>query len=424
MLFILFLTLLIISSFLFYRKYKFTFLRKFIIIIFILCVLECLAYSLFIYQVYRGRNLLLIGNQASLDNLYKFRLVYALYYAKNKKNYFWNTSDDLGYTVGKNKEFGLYTTNSNGIRGKKEYPLIPSDNIFRIACFGDSFVFCDDEKDKDPWEYYLENSINNLEVINFGVSGYGVSQSYLRYLKDGLKFYPHIIMLNIWETFGFRDSFDYLGLIKHDIDIRRTEFYRASFRVEGGILKYKVATVFDFFDKKFRDENIYNKLYFYKTNGLLNNRLLPLSNIFLLFKTCYIKYRLSKMPLPQNPELPEANLKILEDFAEHVRRNRGLLVIIDAGYPAAMKPEFMNFFEKNKDCVKIFNIRGSIQAYLAKDGLDEKKILNCTNHYNAVGNKILAKIISDILTNNRWQTGNRQYYYDKTSNAFLSTEVK
>jgi hypothetical protein len=51
---------------------------------------------------------------------------------------------------------------------------------------------------KDTWESHLEDRNPKLEVLNFGVGGYGTDQALLRYEHEGVLFHPHIAML------GFR----------------------------------------------------------------------------------------------------------------------------------------------------------------------------------------------------------------------------
>jgi len=49
----------------------------------------------------------------------------------------------------------------------------------KIMICGDSYVFCDSVGDNETWPYYLSQIIAS-EVINTGVSGYGLDQAILR----------------------------------------------------------------------------------------------------------------------------------------------------------------------------------------------------------------------------------------------------
>lgn len=94
----------------------------------------------------------------------------------------------------------LYKSNSAGLRSEpKEYSLRPEHAKLRIAIFGDSFVHGDDIPFGETWGHYLEQNLTNdgirTEVLNFGVGGYGIDQTYLRWINLGKAFSPHIVIL-------------------------------------------------------------------------------------------------------------------------------------------------------------------------------------------------------------------------------------
>jgi hypothetical protein len=47
----------------------------------------------------------------------------------------------------------------------------------------------------NAWPAQLEGLRPGLEVLNFGVGAYGVDQALLRYLRDGIRFRPHVIVI-------------------------------------------------------------------------------------------------------------------------------------------------------------------------------------------------------------------------------------
>lgn len=98
---------------------------------------------------------------------------------------------------------GLFRYNSSGIRSDgTEYSLTPRENVLRIAIFGDSFTEGDEVPYESTWGHYLETYLNeagvDAEVLNFGVSAYGMDQALLRWKKQGKKFSPNIVI------FGFQ----------------------------------------------------------------------------------------------------------------------------------------------------------------------------------------------------------------------------
>ncbi|GAB4148872.1 MAG: hypothetical protein Tsb009_22940 [Planctomycetaceae bacterium] len=98
---------------------------------------------------------------------------------------------------------GMYRYNSLGIRSApREYSKQPKPGVLRIALFGDSFTHGDDVFFEKTWGNMLEKKLNEqgvrAEVINFGVSAYGMDQAFLRWKRIGRQFAPHIVL------FGFQ----------------------------------------------------------------------------------------------------------------------------------------------------------------------------------------------------------------------------
>ena len=100
-----------------------------------------------------------------------------------KSNNYTIYSSSLGWTIKPNDVSKLYQANAAGIRSTKNYTKIPEKGILRMSSYGDSYTHCDDVSNDETWQIYIENSDAKLEVINFGVGGYGTDQSFLRYLE-------------------------------------------------------------------------------------------------------------------------------------------------------------------------------------------------------------------------------------------------
>jgi hypothetical protein len=85
--------------------------------------------------------------------------------------------------------------NSAGLRGVREYTPTPAAGVLRVAAFGDSFVYGAEVDGASSWAGLLERQHPDIEVLNYGVSGYGVDQAYLRYVRDGKTFSPHVVLM-------------------------------------------------------------------------------------------------------------------------------------------------------------------------------------------------------------------------------------
>jgi hypothetical protein len=89
----------------------------------------------------------------------------------------------------------LYQANSSGTRSTKEYKQNPPAGIFRISSFGDSFTHGDDVTNNETWQSIMERIDADVEVINYGICGFGLDQAYLRYLGDGRQYNAHIVLI-------------------------------------------------------------------------------------------------------------------------------------------------------------------------------------------------------------------------------------
>jgi len=92
---------------------------------------------------------------------------------------------------------GKFTTNSIGARGRREYPRTPPAGTKRLLFFGDSFTFGDEIPDHASFESILEARYPEVEAINFGVSGYGTDQAWLRYREVGKELQPDAVCIGI-----------------------------------------------------------------------------------------------------------------------------------------------------------------------------------------------------------------------------------
>jgi hypothetical protein len=78
----------------------------------------------------------------------------------------------------------------------QERPLVVSYNKPLIATFGDSFTHCDQVKDHETWQTYLSDLLK-ADVYNFGSSGHGTDQVYLKFLSHYPKIKTPIVTLGL-----------------------------------------------------------------------------------------------------------------------------------------------------------------------------------------------------------------------------------
>lgn len=85
--------------------------------------------------------------------------------------------------------------NAQGLRADREYPQAAGPGILRVAAFGDSFVYGNEVGNADAWAAQVEAEDSTIEVLNYGVGGYGTDQAYLRYLEEGDRLRPHVVLI-------------------------------------------------------------------------------------------------------------------------------------------------------------------------------------------------------------------------------------
>ena len=86
------------------------------------------------------------------------------------------------------------TINSLGLRGP-EYPFKKPADKRRLLVLGDSFAWGYGVGDQDLFARQLDNRLNDWEVINSGVSGWGTDQQLLFLKEEGLRYSPDIVVV-------------------------------------------------------------------------------------------------------------------------------------------------------------------------------------------------------------------------------------
>jgi hypothetical protein len=87
------------------------------------------------------------------------------------------------------------TTNGQGVRAARLYTPTPRACTVRVAAFGDSFIYGNEVDDQDAWSAAAERMFPALEILNYGVGGYGLDQAYLRYVAEGAALSPHVVVI-------------------------------------------------------------------------------------------------------------------------------------------------------------------------------------------------------------------------------------
>ena len=85
------------------------------------------------------------------------------------------------YRAPSKSDDGAIHISARGTRGAREYADRPADDVLRVVAFGDSFTFCEEVRDEHSWPAVVESELEGVELLNFGVGGYGTDQALLRW---------------------------------------------------------------------------------------------------------------------------------------------------------------------------------------------------------------------------------------------------
>lgn len=95
--------------------------------------------------------------------------------------------------------------NSSGMRDR-EYPPVKPDGKKRIVVLGDSFTSGLEVDGKEVFTGVMEDRmLSDVEVLNFGVNGYGPAQEFLMLRERALRFNPDIVIMVVYVRNDFDD---------------------------------------------------------------------------------------------------------------------------------------------------------------------------------------------------------------------------
>jgi hypothetical protein len=92
----------------------------------------------------------------------------------------------LGWTTraGYASEDGRIHINAQGLRATRGYDELVPRGVRRVIACGESFTFGEEVADGEAWAARLEALVPALEVLNYGVGGYGTDQALLRVSRE------------------------------------------------------------------------------------------------------------------------------------------------------------------------------------------------------------------------------------------------
>lgn len=107
----------------------------------------------------------------------------------------------LGWTVGTSRHSsdGFLLSSVEGIRSPAAGMAVIDQSVgCRVALVGDSFVLGEEATFESSWGNQLQSLLPpGCQVLNFGVTAYGIDQMYLRYDRDVKPWHPNVVVLGL-----------------------------------------------------------------------------------------------------------------------------------------------------------------------------------------------------------------------------------
>lgn len=307
-------------------------------------------------------------------------------------------------------------TNSAGMRDDREYERVPPLGVIRIVAFGDSFTYGSDVALGDTWEKQLAVIDHSIEVLNYGVGAYGLDQAYLRYLKVGTEYNPHLVFIGYMSENIARNVNVFRAFYTRSY--RNVIFTKPRFKVRDGelvLLKNPLSTFEDYERFLLNDREVLAELgendYHYQTNynrsrldflpsvrfakifwGTLNKRMA--NPIFTSDGMYNVK-----------SEAYEVTVKIFDAFYRKALENGALPVIIvfpninDQWWSRKKEKrrytQLLDYFGSKG--YRFIDTLGALEPYESRYTVDE--LVRNWGHYSPLGNKIIAEYIFVHLKN-------------------------
>ena len=298
--------------------------------------------------------------------------------------------------------------NSAGMRDSREYDPIPPENVLRIAAYGDSFTYGEDVAQHDAWAAQLAAGTPDLEVLNYGVPGYGPDQAYLRYQQHRRSYAPHVVLIgymaeNLTRTVSvFRPFLFYSPSI----------YSKPRFRIENGelvLLPNPIATLDDHADFLAQDAETLTRLgehdYHYQIackRGVFD--FVPSVRFTKLFYSVLRKKFLNPIlrfdgMYSTESEAYELTTKILDDFYQDVLRDGALPIIVvfpdslDQHRSRTKKAKRYQALLDDFDAKQyaFIDVLEALVPY--EDRYTVGELTANHGHYNELGNEIVAEFL-------------------------------
>ncbi len=157
----------------------------------------------------------------------------------------------------------VITLNSRGARCLRDIPHERSAGRKRIVAVGDSFTFGFGSADDEIWPALLERELQNCEVVNLGVVGYGGDQQALFLEREGIRYLPDVVLVGFYEDDADRNLAAFRDFAKPQFVLERGELKLTHVPVPspqevlaGQTYRPPASYALDYFERRWRRRTV------------------------------------------------------------------------------------------------------------------------------------------------------------------------
>ena len=183
-----------------------------------------LLFTSIIFAMLMGEVLLRVVYEPPSKELPRFSLLNSPYYQRDEMLGWLPRANVQGTHVRQRGYTSTFRTNSLGLRDR-EHSLENPEGIRRAVVVGDSFSWGYGINDGEIFTDILEKILAGTEIINLGVTAYGLDQEIAYFKQLGVQFGPEILIValcqnDVFDTGAWREV---ASKISDESDVAHTE---------------------------------------------------------------------------------------------------------------------------------------------------------------------------------------------------------
>jgi hypothetical protein len=301
-----------------------------------------------------------------------------------------------------------FTANSIGVRSLREYAPEPPPGIIRLAAFGPSFTHGDEVTDQETWAAQLEQARPEVEVMNWGVGGYGTDQAFLTYQSKGAVYRPQVVIIGIEEENPARNVNRFRPFYRAGTGLPLTKPLFIPGPAGLTLLENPFATFADFYQTVLNEPERFLAQVcphdFFCDPAQYETRPFDFLASYRFART--LAFEIGRQPpavdLESSTYPMTVTLQLVQLFIETVGRNGAVPVILifpematlyayDAG---KLPPYHLGVVTLRDQGVLVIDLAGALaEARKARDLDYQDFFASEGGHYNALGNEVVAQTL-------------------------------